>query len=69
MGWVELGWVGLGWVGVNLARTNNFIPTETKPKSVRRIRRHSAVFLVMIVTNVTIGLWRVNPTRTNNIIQ
>ena len=36
-------------------------PGETKPKSIKRMQRNSAAFLVIVVTNVTIGLLRVNP--------
>ena len=35
--------------------------TVTKQKSIKRMQRDSAAFLVIIVTNVIIGLWRVNP--------
>ena len=41
-----------------------FKPRETKPKSIKRIRRCCAVFLVLIVTFVTIGLSRVNSQET-----
>ena len=41
-----------GYLGLTLQRPNQ--------KGIKRIRRYSAVFLVIIVTNITIGLWRVN---------
>ena len=40
-------------------------PTETKPKSTERRKRHlSAVFLFLIVTFITNGFWRINPGET-----